>query len=259
MSAPFRTKRRKVDSTPTLHSLASYEREISPPPLADDFKPTDPATFDDKGDKLRELLRPQPGREKCAPNEVIDLTVDKSDAKDTNDARFRRGEPESSMATATAISSETNTIIESSTQTIESPFRLTRIRGLPGSENEDTVGIDDILGDVMLREVWLFNYMHDIEWVMQQLGRDIVGHVKVVFVHGNWKSDDSRRMRMEKQVGAFPNAKLVAAYMPEAFGTHHTKIMVLFRDDDTAQFVSLSRRLMNPRTDGTGSSSTLPT
>jgi len=78
--------------------------------------------------------------------------------------------------------------------------------------------------------------MHDIQWVMRQLDEDVAGHVKVVFVHGNWKSDDPGRKRMEEQAQRFANARLVAAYMPEAFGTHHTKIMVLFRGDDTAQY-----------------------
>ncbi|KAI5841640.1 tyrosyl-DNA phosphodiesterase-domain-containing protein [Tricharina praecox] len=225
MSSPSRSKRRKVDGTPNPSSLASFDRTISPPPLDDDYNPTDPATFDDKNDKLRDFLRPQPGGEKSAPKEVIDLTVDEPDARDANGAGFLTA--------------------ESSTQTVSSPFRLTRIRGLPNSENKNTVGIDDILGDVMLREVWLFNYMHDIEWMMEQLDEDIVGHVKVVFVHGNWKLDDPGRHRMEEQVKAFPNARLVAAYMPEPFGTHHSKIMVLFRGDDTAQVIVYTANMIS--------------
>jgi tyrosyl-DNA phosphodiesterase 1 len=49
---------------------------------------------------------------------------------------------------------------------IQSPFKLTRIRALPASANVDTIGIRDILGDVMLKEVWLFDFLYDVDWVM---------------------------------------------------------------------------------------------
>lgn len=49
---------------------------------------------------------------------------------------------------------------------VKSPFKLTRIRDLPAQANIDTVGVKDILGDVMLKEVWLFDYLYDVDWVM---------------------------------------------------------------------------------------------
>jgi tyrosyl-DNA phosphodiesterase 1 len=49
---------------------------------------------------------------------------------------------------------------------VQSPFKLTRIRALPPSANVDTIGIRDILGDVMLKEVWLFDFLYDVDWVM---------------------------------------------------------------------------------------------
>jgi Tyrosyl-DNA phosphodiesterase len=51
-------------------------------------------------------------------------------------------------------------------QIIPSPFKLTRIRDLPAMANVDTIGVRDILGQVMLKEVWLFDYLFDIDWVM---------------------------------------------------------------------------------------------
>lgn len=35
----------------------------------------------------------------------------------------------------------------------------------------------------------------------------------------------------------YPNVQAITAYMPEAFGTHHSKMLVLFRRDETAQVV----------------------
>jgi hypothetical protein len=185
MSDPSRHKRRKVHvekTPPLLRPLASFNRDVSPPPIGN-YTATDPTTFDDEHDPLRDFFRSA-----GAPvsKEVIDLTVDKPNAKDVNGPVFRHGQPESSTATA-----------DSGAQAWPSPFRLTTIRDLPQSENKDTVGVAEILGDVMLREVWLFNYMHNIHWVMAQFDPDIRAHVKVVFVHGNWKQEDEGRKRME--------------------------------------------------------------
>lgn len=38
----------------------------------------------------------------------------------------------------------------------------------------------------------------------------------------------------------YPNIKTITAYMPEMYGTHHTKAMVLFKHDDLAQVVILT-------------------
>ncbi|KAI5817739.1 tyrosyl-DNA phosphodiesterase [Pyronema omphalodes] len=121
-------------------------------------------------------------------------------------------------------------------KSIPSPFRLLRVKDLPMSDNKDTVGIKDILGNPMLKEVWLFNYMHNIPWVMSQFDPDIRPHLQVTFVHG-WKYDDASRMQMEEDAKDFSGVRLIAAYLPEMFGTHHTKMMILFRHDDTAQIV----------------------
>lgn len=49
---------------------------------------------------------------------------------------------------------------------IPSPFKLTHICDLPASANLDTIGIRDILGHVLLKEVWLFDFLYDVDWVM---------------------------------------------------------------------------------------------
>lgn len=182
-----RPKRRKLDTSgtpPGLRSLASFAREISPPRVRG-HKSTDPDTLDDENDPLKDFFRSATAAQ--ASQEVVDLTVNEPDAKDVTGAGFQGGQPQSSTSTATT----------SETQTWRSPFRLTRIRDLPESDNKDTVRLSEILGDVMLREVWLFNYMHNIPFVMRRFDPDIREHVKVVFVHGNWKRDDPARQLME--------------------------------------------------------------
>lgn len=60
----------------------------------------------------------------------------------------------------------TRTANSSKCRVVPSPFKLTRIRDVPANANVDTVGVKDILGDVMLREVWLFDFLYDVDWVM---------------------------------------------------------------------------------------------
>lgn len=49
---------------------------------------------------------------------------------------------------------------------ITSPIQLTRIKDLSDAENEDTVGLGEILGDPMIKECWNFNFLFDIDFVM---------------------------------------------------------------------------------------------
>jgi tyrosyl-DNA phosphodiesterase-1 len=120
---------------------------------------------------------------------------------------------------------------------IHSPFRLTRIRDLPQKGNKDTITIHDILRDPMIRECWQFNFLFDIDFVMGALDPDIAANVRVKIVHGFWKSDDACRLRLQEQAQVYSNVQLIAAHMPEPFGTHHSKMMVVLRHDDAAQVV----------------------
>ena len=49
---------------------------------------------------------------------------------------------------------------------VSSPVQLNFIEQLPSTSNVDTVSLGSILGDVMIRECWLFNYLFDLEFVM---------------------------------------------------------------------------------------------
>lgn len=41
----------------------------------------------------------------------------------------------------------------------------------------------------------------------------------------------------QEAAAKYPEMKLITAYMPDTYGSHHTKMMVLFRHDDTAQII----------------------
>lgn len=120
---------------------------------------------------------------------------------------------------------------------IKSPFQLTWIRDLPEASNKDAVSLKDLLGDPLISECWEFNYLHNLDFLMDAFDPDVRDLIKVHVVHGFWKNDDSSRLNLKVQAEKYPNITLHTAYMPEMFGTHHTKMLVLLRHDDTAQII----------------------
>ncbi|CAI7567379.1 unnamed protein product [Penicillium glandicola] len=124
-----------------------------------------------------------------------------------------------------------------SAQLINSPVQLTHIRDLPDGNNVDAVRLRDILGDPMIRECWQFNYLFDVDFLMSQFDEDVRSLVKVKVVHGSWRREDTNRIRLEEACSRYPNVEPIVAYMPEPFGTHHSKMMILLRHDDLAQVI----------------------
>ncbi|KAF3394645.1 hypothetical protein F1880_004869 [Penicillium rolfsii] len=122
---------------------------------------------------------------------------------------------------------------------ISSPVQLTHIRDFPESRgyNVDTVKLRDILGDPMIRECWQFNYLYDVDFLMSNFDEDVRSLVKVKVVHGSWERESANRVRVEEACSRYPNVEPIIAYMPERFGTHHSKMMIILRHDDLAQVV----------------------
>ncbi|KAH6607435.1 tyrosyl-DNA phosphodiesterase 1 [Trichoderma cornu-damae] len=125
-----------------------------------------------------------------------------------------------------------------------SPWRLTRIRDVPGESNRDAVALEDILGDPLLCECWQFNFLHDIAFVVGAFHEDVRLSVLLHVVHGFWKRSDLNRIILSETASQYPNVRLHCAPMPEMFGTHHSKMMILFRSDGTAQVVIHTANMM---------------
>lgn len=104
-------------------------------------------------------------------------------------------------------------------RTIPSPIRLTTIRDLPAAENVHTVSLYDILGDPLLKEVWSFNFLHDIEWTLSHLDPDVCHLVQLKVIHGFWKREDGVRIALEEVAKRHAHVQLIAAYLPDMFGT----------------------------------------
>jgi tyrosyl-DNA phosphodiesterase-1 len=117
-----------------------------------------------------------------------------------------------------------------------SPFQLTKIRDLADSANVDTVTLSDILGHALIKEVWIFNFLIDIEFVLEHLDRDVRDTVLIKIVHGFHEKSSSSRTRLEASAAKYVNVQTLHTWVP-AYGTHHSKMMVLLRHDDAAQLV----------------------
>lgn len=120
---------------------------------------------------------------------------------------------------------------------VSSPWQLTWIRDLPEDQNRDAITLRDLLGDPLISECWEFNYLHDIPFLMESFDPDTRHLTKVHVVHGFWKQEDPNRLALAEEASRFPNVQLHVAPMPEMFGTHHSKMMILLRHDQTAQVI----------------------
>ena len=78
-----------------------------------------------------------------------------------------------------------------------SPFQLTSIRDLPASSNLDAVSLKDILGDPLIAECWEFNYLHNLDFLMDAFDEDVRDLVKVHVIHGFWKNEDTSRLSLK--------------------------------------------------------------
>ena len=125
-----------------------------------------------------------------------------------------------------------------------SPVQLISVKDLPSSYNIDSISLKDILGEPLIQECWIFNYLFDIDFVMTQFDEDIREMVKVKIVHGSWRTEDSNRMRINEAASHYSNVQPIVAYMPEAYGTHHSKMIILFRHDDLAQVFIMTANMV---------------
>lgn len=149
--------------------LASLDRKISPPALGTRSSNAHSiSTIVAEGGAFAEIDSSgghgtKGGRENnrlINPCDFIDLTGEDSDNSGVTPSQAnpnpKQKQPESRLSSPS----------ENSIKALPSPIQLTSIRDLPASENVDTVGIKDILGDVMIKEAWIFNYLVDLDWVM---------------------------------------------------------------------------------------------
>ena len=80
---------------------------------------------------------------------------------DTNSQLF------AAVSTSSPSSSSPKKPVSSSTiKIIPSPVQLSTVDELPVLSNIDAVSLKDILGDPLIKECWLFNYLFDVDFIL---------------------------------------------------------------------------------------------
>jgi len=79
---------------------------------------------------------------------------------------------------------------------IRSPIQLTSIQDLPPDLNADTVTLKNLLSSPLIAECWEFNYLHDLDFLMESFDSDVRDLVKVHVVHGFWKQEDGAGLKV---------------------------------------------------------------
>ena len=99
----------------------------------------------------------------------LSTTIDNNDGTDSGSSRpitpppLRRGVMPVTLVDATARFNATPT---KDVEIVPSPIKLTKIRDTQDENNVDTITLDDILGDPLIKEMWQFNFLIDIDFTM---------------------------------------------------------------------------------------------
>ncbi|NXK45574.1 TYDP1 phosphodiesterase, partial [Chauna torquata] len=113
----------------------------------------------------------------------------------------------------------------------ENPFRffLTKVRGIEQSYNSGALHIRDILSPLFgtLVSSAQFNYCIDVEWLVRQYPQEF-RKKPLLIVHGEKRESKAELLA---QARPFENISFCQAKLDIAFGTHHTKMMLLLYEE----------------------------
>ena len=110
-------------------------------------------------------------------------------------------------------------------------FMFTTVDGIIADFNEypRAVSLRHVLSNSFgdLDGLIVFSYMVDVDWVLEQLTHS-KRVIPILFVV---QFDIEYLKTLKKQFFAFPNIKFLCPNLPIPFGTHHTKMLLLFYTD----------------------------
>lgn len=108
-------------------------------------------------------------------------------------------------------------------------FYLNKVTGLDKEYNSGALHIRDILSPLFgtLKESVQFNYCFDIAWMVNQYPKEFRDR-PVLIVHGDKRE---AKARLVQQAQPFPHVRFCQAKLDIAFGTHHTKMMLLWYEE----------------------------
>ncbi|XP_063080161.1 tyrosyl-DNA phosphodiesterase 1 [Engraulis encrasicolus] len=108
-------------------------------------------------------------------------------------------------------------------------FFLNKVVGLEKKYNTGAMHIRDILSPMFgtLKESVQFNYCFDIPWMVKQYPEEFRDK-PLMIVHGEKRES---KARLIQQAQPFPQVRFCQAKLDIAFGTHHTKMMLLWYEE----------------------------
>lgn len=109
-----------------------------------------------KLDSLHETVEVSP-LEDASASLTKPISPPRTEAEPSNSARatLRPGRADGSLSELT----------DHQPTTVSSPIQLSRVEGLPPTNNIDTVSLHDIVGDPLIKECWAFNYLFDVDFL----------------------------------------------------------------------------------------------
>ncbi|XP_037359616.1 tyrosyl-DNA phosphodiesterase 1 isoform X2 [Talpa occidentalis] len=111
------------------------------------------------------------------------------------------------------------------------PFRfyLTRVSGVKPKYNSGALHIKDILSPLFgtLVSSAQFNYCFDVDWLIKQYPPEF-RKTPILLVHGDKRE---AKAHLHAQAKPYGNVSLCQAKLDIAFGTHHTKMMLLLYEE----------------------------
>ncbi|XP_054626524.1 tyrosyl-DNA phosphodiesterase 1 isoform X1 [Dunckerocampus dactyliophorus] len=126
---------------------------------------------------------------------------------------------------------EPDDFFESGVPRLDDTFRfyLNKVTGLDRKYNSGALHIRDILSPLFgtLKGSVQFNYCFDIAWMVEQYPADFRDR-PVLIVHGDKRE---AKARLVQQAQPFPHVRFCQAKLDIAFGTHHTKMMLLWYEE----------------------------
>ncbi|XP_057638475.1 tyrosyl-DNA phosphodiesterase 1 isoform X2 [Chionomys nivalis] len=108
-------------------------------------------------------------------------------------------------------------------------FYLTRVSGIKAKYNSKALHIKDILSPLFgtLVSSAQFNYCFDVDWLIKQYPPEF-RKKPILLVHGDKRE---AKADLEAQAKPYANISLCQAKLDIAFGTHHTKMMLLLYEE----------------------------
>ncbi|XP_029806228.1 tyrosyl-DNA phosphodiesterase 1 isoform X1 [Suricata suricatta] len=123
------------------------------------------------------------------------------------------------------------------------PFRfyLTRVSGIKPKYNSGALHIKDILSPLFgtLVSSAQFNYCFDVDWLVKQYPPQF-RKKPILLVHGDKRE---AKAHLHAQAKPYENISLCQAKLDIAFGTHHTKMMLLLYEEGLRVVIHTSNLL----------------